>query len=158
FDTASDAEVLVTRPRDVTDNAVPSGSSLAVELLAILGDVFDVPLYRERASRVLEGLVEPMARYPTAFGHALGATDMVVRGAVEVALPGTSGLAAAVADEYAPSLVLVGGAASSDLALMAGRAEGLGYVCRSYSCEKPTADAGELREQLRGARRSSSGG
>ena len=42
FDTASDGEQLVTRPRDVTDNAMPSGTSLAVELLLILGDVFGV--------------------------------------------------------------------------------------------------------------------
>ena len=34
YDTASDHETLITRPRDVTDNATPSGTSLAVELLA----------------------------------------------------------------------------------------------------------------------------
>jgi len=38
FDTANDAEVLVTRPRDVTDNAIPSGSSLAAELCLLLGE------------------------------------------------------------------------------------------------------------------------
>ncbi|HEX4468291.1 MAG TPA: thioredoxin domain-containing protein, partial [Gemmatimonadaceae bacterium] len=39
FDTASDHESLVTRPRDVTDNATPSGTSLATELLARLADL-----------------------------------------------------------------------------------------------------------------------
>src|SRR4029079_19478543 len=36
FDTPSDHETLVTRPRDVTDNATPSGTSLVAELLARL--------------------------------------------------------------------------------------------------------------------------
>ena len=77
FDTADDAEELVTRPRDVTDNAIPSGTSLAVELLLILGDLFGDASYREKATRVLETIAEPMARYPTGFGHALGAADPV---------------------------------------------------------------------------------
>ena len=56
-----------------------------------------------------------MARYPTAFGHALGAADLAVRGAIEVAIVGEPSderfraLASAVAERYLPSLVLAGG-------------------------------------------------
>ena len=161
FDTASDGEVLVTRPRDVTDNAVPSGTSLAVELLLILGDMFDRREYIDRATHMLETVAEPMARYPTAFGHALGATDLAVRGAIEVAIVGESSVSAfavlsrAVAEVYVPSLVLAGGAADADLPLLAGRArEGAtAYVCRAYTCDAPTSSASELTDQLLAARR-----
>jgi hypothetical protein len=91
FDTAADAEALVTRPRDVTDNAIPSGSSLATELLLLLGDLYAEGEYTRKATYVLETIAEPMARYPTAFGHALGAADLAVRGAVEVAIAGDPG-------------------------------------------------------------------
>jgi len=158
FDTAADAEALVTRPRDVTDNAIPSGSSLATELLLILGDLFDDKAYGARAGYLLETIAEPMARYPTAFGHALGAADVAVRGAVEVAIAGDprgeafGSLAGAVANRYVPSLVLAGGRgkAARGIALLEGRErnEPTAYVCRAYACDAPTSDPAELTEQL----------
>ena len=158
FDTAIDAEVLVTRPRDVTDNAIPSGSSLATELFLLLGDLLAESEYTQRARYLLETLAEPMARYPSAFGHALGAADMAVRGAVEVAIAGDPGdgafgsLAREVANRYVPSLVLAGGEgrAADGIALLTNRGgvEPIAYVCRSYACELPAEDPALLGRQL----------
>jgi uncharacterized protein len=158
FDTASDAESLVTRPRDVTDNAIPSGTSLAIELLLKLGDLFAVGEYSERARYLLETIAEPMARYPTAFGHALGAADLAVRGAIEVAIAGSpadegfSALARVAAERYVPSLVLAGGTEESGagIALLEGRggAAPVAYVCRAYACDAPTSDVAALGAQL----------
>ncbi|MGI8546975.1 MAG: thioredoxin domain-containing protein [Gemmatimonadaceae bacterium] len=72
FDTSRDAEQLVTRPRDVMDNAIPSGTSLAVELLLRLADYDGNDAYRERAWMVMNSLAEMASRYPSAFGHLLG--------------------------------------------------------------------------------------
>ena len=163
FDTARDHEALITRPRDVTDNAVPSGNSLAVELLLHLGDLLNDEEMRERARWVLETLAEPMGRYGTAFGHLLGAADMAINGAVEVALvgdperPDFRELSAAVAMQYVPSLVLAGGPPDEarGIALLEGRptvgGRATAYVCRQYACEAPTVDAGELATQVVGA-------
>jgi hypothetical protein len=158
FDTASDGEQLVTRPREPTDNAIPSGTSLAVELLLILGDIFGDAEMTSRASRMLETVAEPMARYPTAFGHALGALDLAVRGAIEIAVIGEPddarfiALTQAVASRYVPSLVMAGGssASSAGIAVLAGRKSetALAYLCRSYACEAPTASPEELGAQL----------
>jgi uncharacterized protein YyaL (SSP411 family) len=158
FDTADDAEKLVTRPRDVTDNAIPSGSSLAVELLLLLGDLYADGAYTRRAAYVLETIAEPMARYPTAFGHALGTSDLAVRGAVEVAIAGDPGdgafgaLAREVASRYVPSLVLAGGEgkAADGIMLLQGRGgtEPMAYVCRSYACNAPTDHPEVLGLQL----------
>ena len=151
----------MTRPRDVTDNAIPSGSSLATELLLVLGDLFDDQAYAARARYLLETIAEPMARYPTAFGHALGAADLAVRGAVEVAIAGDpddeafESLASAVAGRYVPSLVLTGGRgrAVRGIALMQDRggSEATAYVCRAYACDAPTTDPAQLTEQLKQA-------
>src|SRR5689334_19997464 len=156
FDTASDVEPLVTRPRDVTDNATPSGTSLAIELLLKLGDALAIGEYTERARYLLETIAEPMARHPTAFGHALGAADLAVRGAIEVAIAGEPsderfhGLARVVAERYLPSLVLAGGSATEGIALLEGRGgdEPTAYVCRAYACDAPTSDVATLASQL----------
>src|SRR5438552_17039022 len=116
YDTARDAEQLITRPRDVTDNAMPSGTSLAVELLLYLGELQHDSEYRRRATFALESLAEPMLRFPTAFGHLLGCADMELYGAIEVALVGEmssanfKALERTVAVMDVPSLLLaVGG-------------------------------------------------
>jgi uncharacterized protein len=163
FDTADDAEKLITRPRDVTDNAIPSGTSLAVELLQQVGDVFNDTDLLRRASWMLETLAEPMATYPQAFGHLLGAADMAVHGAVEVVLVGDPSrddfrrLARTVAMTYVPSLVLAGGEhySNEDVALLAGReivdGKATAHVCRGYSCALPTGDPELLAQQLEDA-------
>ncbi|HEY0969519.1 MAG TPA: thioredoxin domain-containing protein [Gemmatimonadales bacterium] len=165
FDTASDAERLITRPRDATDNALPSGTSLAAELLLRLGDLLNDDDMRSRAARVLGSLVDPMSRYGQAFGHMLGAAQLQLHGAVEVALVGDTtvddfrSLAGEVARHYLPTLVLAGGPpdAAEGIALLElrpmrdGRATA--YVCRNHSCDSPTTEVRVLGEQLESAAR-----
>ena len=161
FDTARDHEQLVTRPRDVTDNAVPSGTSLATELLLRLGEVLHDVEYTRRGTWVLETLAEPMARYPSGFGHALGAADLAIHGAIEVAIAGDpadvrfAALAAELAPRYFPALALAGGAPgepTSGIGLMQDRVardnSPTAYVCRNYTCDQPVTDARALGEQL----------
>jgi uncharacterized protein len=72
YDTSHDAEKLVARPRDPSDNATPSGTSLATDLLLRLANYDGDESLRDRASRVMGSLAEIIARYPSAFGHMLG--------------------------------------------------------------------------------------
>jgi uncharacterized protein YyaL (SSP411 family) len=100
-----------------------------------------------------------MARYPLAFGHMLANADMLVNGAVELAIVGDPvsdefrELARAAADRYVPSLVFAGGANGIlDVILLRDR-EPLGgsataYVCRNYVCELPATDTSTLGRQL----------
>ena len=167
FDTARDQEELVTRPRDITDNATPSGTSLAVELLLRLGDITGNTDMTRRAHAVLETLAEPMARYPLAFGHALTAADMAVHGAVELAIAGAPSapdfqrLARTASELFVPSLVMAGGVPdAASVALLRDRpmrdGKATAYVCRGFTCDAPTTDPRELFEQLRQASRRAS--
>jgi hypothetical protein len=162
FDTASDHEQLITRPRDVTDNATPSGTSLAVELLLRLAELYDDDEARRRATYVLESLAPAMARNPTAFGHMLGSAEMAINGAIELAIVGDTeagafrDLVRVAAQEYAPSLVVAGGAeGDNEVALLSGRpardGKAMAYVCRNYACEEPTQSAETLAAQLKRA-------
>jgi uncharacterized protein YyaL (SSP411 family) len=157
YDTASDHEQLITRPREIPDNAVPSGTSLAVELLLRLAELFDDAPARRRATYVAETLAPSMARFPTAFGHLLGSADMIVNGAVEVAIAGErasadfGALERAAGEQYVPSLVLAGGE-TAGIALLAGRemrdGRAAAYVCRNYACDEPATSAEMLVAQL----------
>ncbi len=165
YDTASDAEQLITRPRDITDNAMPSGTSLAVDLLLLIAELTDNGEMRRRAIFVLEATAAALIQYPTGFGHMLGVTDMAVNGAVEVAIAGDRAdaqfhlLEREVAAHYVPSLVLAGGdpEAGGKVALLANRLSRGGsptaYVCRSYTCDEPVTDTPALGRQLETAPR-----
>jgi uncharacterized protein YyaL (SSP411 family) len=164
FDTASDAEQLITRPRDVTDNAMPSGTSLAIDLLLHLGDLTGNDEMRQRAVSTLDSMATAMSKYPSAFGHLLGVADMSVNGAIEVAIagnPADSGftlLEREVAQHYVPSLVFAGGNSDdSKIALLTGRTtidgKATAYVCRGYVCDEPVTEPSALSAQLESAPR-----
>ncbi|MDQ6717066.1 MAG: thioredoxin domain-containing protein, partial [Gemmatimonadota bacterium] len=169
YDTAIDAEKLIIRPRDITDNAMPSGSSLAAELLFHLGDLYDVAEYREISASIVASAAPMLAQYPAAFGHLLGVIDAQIYGATEVALTGSPGstsfsvLERAVATTYVPSLVVAGGSGGSvsDIALMRDRAatdEGAAaYVCRNYTCSAPVSTAAALIARLESTQEGSDG-
>ena len=148
----------------MTDNATPSGTSLAVELSLRLAELFGDEAHRRRAERVLGGLADAMGRIPLAFGHLLTAADLAVRGATELAIVGDPAndtfraFATAAAERYVPALVVAGGTAegNDDLPLLAGRgvrgARAAAYLCRRYACEAPATDAATLAAQLDAAR------
>jgi uncharacterized protein YyaL (SSP411 family) len=89
-----------------------------------------------------------MAHHPSAFTHALAAVAMLVEGVDEVAIIGDrADLVEAVRSAFRPNLVLAWGE-PYDSPLWEDRKDGFAYVCRSYACKQPTADAAELVAQL----------
>ena len=159
YDTASDAAALITRPREVTDNALPSGTSLACELFLSLDALLNRPDLAGRAIRVLNSLAEPMAEHATAFGHLLCTADTWVSGGVEVALAGDPAseihatLQAVIGCTYLPGAVVAGSPGADDsIALLAGRTSRNGlpaaYVCSNRSCQLPTSDVATLLTQF----------
>jgi uncharacterized protein YyaL (SSP411 family) len=161
FDVPDDHEALITRPRDLYDNATPSGSSLAVELFQQVGYVTGDTALHILAERALAPLAEPMGRHPHAFGHALGCADRVVNGETAVALVGNAesvgSLLGILGNVYLPSAIIgmsVDGEGDG-LALFRDRdARGRGaaaYVCRGTTCDAPAIDTNELRERISAA-------
>jgi uncharacterized protein YyaL (SSP411 family) len=173
FDTGHDHEELVARPKDLYDNAMPSGSAMACELLLRLealgvgGDGADV------ARDLLARLTTPMATHPGAFGTLIGALDFATSKPVQVALVGTAddpeatALRAAAYSVYAPNRVVairrgdVAGAGEVSLlderTAVGGRATA--YVCEAFTCRLPTSDPSEVaRQVLNGVTREEDGG
>jgi hypothetical protein len=161
YDTGSDHERLIVRPRNLYDNAVPSGSSAAIETLFRLAVLTGESLYEQRAAAALRPMADLMARHPTAFGRFLCALDFHLGPRVELALvaPGSMADVAPLAQEafgrYLPNLVAagtVGGRDSAGIPVLEGRnavdGKPTAYVCRNYTCELPVTDAPALARQL----------
>ena len=78
FDTADDHERLVTRPKDVQDNAVPSGSAMAARVLVRLAAWTGEGAYRDAAEQAMRAVVPFVGRYPTGFAQWLAAMDLAL--------------------------------------------------------------------------------
>jgi uncharacterized protein len=163
YDTGSDHEALIVRPRNLFDNAVPCGSSVAIEVLLRLAALTGDEAYEQRALRALRPIADLMGRHPTGFGRFLCAHDFHVGPRVEVVLvrpatadDGRSPLLEETFGRYMPNRVVAGGVAgdpaAAALPLLAGR-DAIGnrptaYVCRNYTCDLPVTDRDGLRRQL----------
>src|SRR2546423_829882 len=91
FDTAKGQERLVVRPHDVTANAIPSGTSLAVDVLLRAGLLLGEPSWTDRARSTLQRLAPTAAKAPLAFGRLLAALDFHLGRVVEPAGVGGPG-------------------------------------------------------------------
>ena len=161
YDTASDAEELIVRPRDPMDNATPSGPSLAAELLARAGKIKDESRYLEVARAIVDREAEALERFGPAFGRMLSVLDRLQADSVEIVIIGgsndeTAELVCAAHADLLPNSVIIGrreGDVAPDLPLLQGREQVDGrataYVCRNFSCRLPVTDAGGLRSELR---------
>jgi uncharacterized protein len=159
FDTGSDAERLVLRPKDLFDNAVPSGNSAMAEvLLRLAGLTGDESLW-ERAEGVLRTLGPVMAQAPSGFGHLLGVLDLALARPTEIAISGDPSsddarrLASVVWERYLPNRVLaVGRSESTTVPLLRERPPTNGrataYVCERFVCAAPVTEPEALAAQL----------
>ena len=148
FTTGDDAERLVTRPKDLMDNATPSAQSLAACGLLRLAALTGEARYDEHARQIIGLFSSAAAQHPTAFGRTLEALDMAANGLDEIAVVGDrADLVAAVQTRYLPGAVLAWGE-PYDSPLWADRPEGFAYVCRDFTCQSPAATHEDLVAQL----------
>ncbi len=158
-DTADDAEALLVRPRDPSDNASPSGHSSVVHALLSYAALTGSGRHREAAERALLVSRRVADSSPRFAGWSLAAAEAALEGPVEVAVIGPEGperdRLERAARRHAPggSVVVAAAPGSSTIALMADRdlVEGLpaAYVCRNLVCQRPATSVEELTALLR---------
>jgi uncharacterized protein YyaL (SSP411 family) len=164
FTTGSDAEELVTRPKDLFDNAIPSANSVLALQLQRLALVTGADSYLEAAEKTMRLLAEVVSRSPTGFGHLLEAIDFYTAEPLEIVVvgeaeaPETQRLVEAVRRRYLPNKVLVVADSAGDadrIPLLEGRVgDGrppTAYVCRRGTCRLPVTTPGELVAEIAAA-------
>lgn len=161
FDTPNDGENLLFRPKDVQDNATPSGNALACEALLKLAAYTDDGKYRDIAEKAFGLVTKFVMQYPLGFGRWLTAANLATGKMKQVAAVGEAGdpdfqrLIKAIRAEYRPGMVVAASSVSEKYnppALLHDRPKMNGkatvYVCEGFVCKQPTTEVGTLIEQL----------
>ncbi|HKC28556.1 MAG TPA: N-acylglucosamine 2-epimerase, partial [Jatrophihabitans sp.] len=156
YDTADDAEQLLRRPRDPSDNATPSGTSALITALIAYSALTGSSRHRAAAEDALRGVAELAVAQPRFFGWALAAAEALLDGPVQVAVAGEpdgGALASTAWRLRPPGAVVVAGEPDApgvpllaDRPLVGGRAAA--YVCRGMVCDLPVTDVADLERQL----------
>jgi uncharacterized protein YyaL (SSP411 family) len=146
------------------DNATPSGSSLAAELLVRAGHLFDDPRYRDAARRITDYEAGAMSRYGSAFGRMLSVVDRQLAAPVEIAIVGSAGdpatldLIRAAHGRFLRNVTIVGrldSEVADGVPLLADRdlvhGGAAAYICRDYACKLPVQTREEVEAELKDA-------
>ncbi|HEY6022938.1 MAG TPA: thioredoxin domain-containing protein [Pseudolabrys sp.] len=149
---ADDASDLLLRPHATTDDATPNPNAVAAQNLVRLAAVTGQDSWREKADRLIEGILSTAER--NLFGHIalLNALDLRLRGA-EIVATGAEAERFAQAALKLPYLsrIVLRAASSADLPashpaqdkLKAARASAA-FVCVGSVCSLPVTDPGEI--------------
>ncbi|WP_096305339.1 thioredoxin domain-containing protein [Jatrophihabitans sp. GAS493] len=172
FDTADDAEQLVQRPKDPSDNAAPSGQSAVANALLTYSALTGSLSHREAAERALQVVSWLGTTQPRFLGWGLAAAEGLVAGPVQIAIVGERPAPAVGAEsagertaaeagpltelawrQRPPGAVIVSGDPDAERVpllqfrpLVAGSAAA--YVCYGMVCDAPTTSGAALAAAL----------
>jgi uncharacterized protein YyaL (SSP411 family) len=162
FDTPHNAETLLIRPKDISDNATPSGNTLAREALFKLAAYTDAGKYRDLAEQALATMSDSALKYPLGFARWLSAAENAMGKMKQVAVMGEAGdemfehMLKVIRAEYRPGVVAAASsypphkdapALLNERILVNGKATA--YVCEGFVCRQPTNDPEALITQLK---------
>ena len=155
FDTSDDHEQLIHRPKDLQDNAVPSGNAMAASVLVRLSLLTGNGDYWQVAEQITSTMNKFMAQYPSGFGQWLNVAKFMLSAPREIALMGSGDAIApllkVIRGGYRPFQVVAAGEEGS-LPLLENRPQidgkGTAYVCRRFVCQAPVTGPEELALQL----------
>ncbi|WP_222708481.1 thioredoxin domain-containing protein [Paenibacillus sp. N3.4] len=161
----SDAEQLLTRPKEIYDGAMPSGNAVAaLNMLRLSRLTYDAKL-SQAADEQLQAFAGAVANYPPGHALMLAALDFAYGEASEIVIAGdpsqpkTKDMLRTVQQQYLPNALLIlhpPGAAGEEvrklIPLVQDKIElgggATAYVCQNFACQAPTADVEELAQLL----------
>jgi uncharacterized protein YyaL (SSP411 family) len=161
FDTSKDSQELLLRPKDLQDNATPSGNSLACEALLKLAAFTDNDKYRDLAEKSLGLIVNQALRYPTSFARWLSTADFALGNVKQLAIVYESDPKDAmkflptIQAAYRPNVIIAASSyppSEEAPALLIDRPLKDGkptiYVCEGFVCKLPVTSIAELQDLI----------
>jgi uncharacterized protein len=156
YDTADDAEVLLKRPQDPSDNAYPSGQSMTASVLTAMYGLTGDDAYRAARDALLSRLAGLAAAAPRFAGQSLSVIEAVLDGPRQVAVVGEPDdprradlLRAAFALPAPGAVIAVGDGLTATSTLLEGRGlidgKAAAYACTGFVCQLPVTTSDQLR-------------
>ncbi len=153
FTTAKDHEALILRSREGPDGATPSGNAVAAMALARLSFHFGQEDFRDAATQAIRAYGQQIAQIPRGFAKTLIASDLLLKGPVEIALVGTPGdlgleaLSKELRRHFVPNRVIAHidpNKSKSTHPLLKDKTLVQGkpalYICKNFACAAPITD------------------
>ena len=169
YDVKADDPFLPMRPRNIFDNAVPSGLSQALEGLSLLSTLTGNRKYKNIVISILDKTSNTAFSSPLSFANLLRTARNSVDPSVEVMISvpnyeSSEGFLEALGSVYLPNRVLLGVIQEKNVTddskvlnspISEGRIEefcdkSTAYLCRDYSCQLPVHSPAEFLSQLKG--------
>ena len=162
FYTGKSHEQLISRAKPAFDASIPSGNSMAAQLLLRLYHYTSQEVYLKKAETILRSYHDSMAAQPFGLAHMLGALDFYLRKPKEIVIvgepddPRTREILEGVHSTYLPNstLQLVRPDENIDeiAPLLKGKSQiagqATGYVCHNFTCSVPVTTWDDLRPLL----------
>ena len=161
FDVPKDGEALLIRPKDLQDNATPSGNALACEALLKLAAFTDKGKYRDAAEKALRMVTDSALRYPMGFARWLSAANFALDNGKQIAVvfdamnEDTQEVIQFIQAKYRPNAIIAASTyppPKTAPALLMDRPlkenKPTVYVCEHFVCKQPVNSIQELDKLL----------
>ncbi len=154
FDTPSDGEALIVRPKSYFDSAMPSGNGATAQLLIQLARLTGDASLEDEAATIVKQMLEVMTRQPTGFGSLNAALEHHLSVPREIAVIGgdPAAMLEVLNRRFLPHTAIVAAAGDAYLPVLEGRGaidgKATAYVCENLACQLPVTAAHELERLL----------
>ncbi len=144
---------LITRKTEVDDNVIPSSNSVMAKNLEILGIVFGIADYENKASKMLHNMKSGFEAYPSGYSNWGQLMLNRVFPSYELVICGKEARNSIreTNTHYLPNIIMVGSESASELSLLKNRfveEKTLFYLCQNKVCNLPEAELKSVLNQI----------
>ncbi|MDP3919446.1 MAG: thioredoxin domain-containing protein [Candidatus Omnitrophota bacterium] len=168
FFVASDGEQLISRSKEFYDGAIPSGNSVAAQVLVRMARLTGDAVMNQKVDECLAAFASQISRFPSGHPQALMALDFSLGPSYEIVIAeGTNrelvdAMVKTLFNIYLPNRVLlfrpVSAEACRELEALVPFAvkqipvegETTAYVCKGFQCDAPVQNVSDFRQKLSG--------
>ncbi|MFC1846321.1 thioredoxin domain-containing protein, partial [Chloroflexota bacterium] len=163
YDNGKRHEELFIRPKNITDETMPCGSSAATMVLLKLATLTNNGLFQDIAEQSLRSVADVISKYPNGYSNWLCALSFHLMKPKQIIIvghrdnPATLELLDTLYRTLIPNIVVAAYgpgdiALPSDLKFMENKqmlnGQPTAYICQGYTCKTPVTDAVSLAAQL----------
>lgn len=164
YDAAVGVSDLIVRPRNIQDNATPSGNAMAAHVHWLLANYEHDPSQLDRARQMVNQTGNQIGEFPTSFGYWLQVAGLIAEESSQVALVSQGELKTlqpfldVYRQAHRPFSVIAAGYLSAEQnarypAILADRptidGKPTAYVCNGFICQQPVTNLLLFQSQLK---------